>query len=383
MMMKKAIEYIKKEIVLCIAVLLAVLSACVIWPDQEYIGYIDFRTLAILFCLMSVMAGLQNLGFFQMIAEKLLCRVKSSSQLVCILVLLCFFFSMLITNDVALITFVPFTFTVLRLLGRQQERRLMVPVVVLQTIAANLGSMLTPVGNPQNLYLYAKSGLSVADFLLLMLPFTLVSLMMLLLCCFLLGQKEKNATLKIGFSEQVSMGGKEKLLTGYLLLFLLCLLTVARIIPILPVLVIVLLAVFSMDRKVLCRVDYSLLLTFVGFFVFIGNMGRIPAFCSFLEKVIRGNEVLTSVLASQVISNVPAALLLSGFTDNYRGLIIGTNLGGLGTLIASMASLISYKYIVKESSERKDIGRYLLLFSAANLIFLLLLAVTYMIERCG
>ena len=150
--------------------------------------------------------------------------------------------------------------------------------------------------------------------------------------------------------------------TGYLLLFLLCLLTVARIIPILPVLVIVLLAVFSMDRKVLCRVDYSLLFTFVGFFVFIGNMGRIPAFCSFLEKVIRGNEVLTSVLASQVISNVPAALLLSGFTDNYRGLIIGTNLGGLGTLIASMASLISYKYIVKESSERKDIGRYLLLF---------------------
>ena len=214
-MMKKAIEFIKKEIVLCIAVLLAVLSACVIWPDREYIGYIDFRTLAILFCLMSVMAGLKKLGFFQMIAEKLLCRVKSSSQLVCILVLLCFFFSMLITNDVALITFVPFTFTVLRLLGRQQESRLMVPVVVLQTIAANLGSMLTPVGNPQNLYLYAKSGLSVAEFLLLMLPFTLASLIMLLFCCFLLGRKEKNTILKIGFSEQVIMGGKEKLLTGY------------------------------------------------------------------------------------------------------------------------------------------------------------------------
>ena len=378
-MMKKAIEFIKKEIVLCIAVLLAGLSACVIWPDREYIGYIDFRTLAILFCLMSVMAGLKKLGFFQMIAEKLLCRVKSSSQLVCILVLLCFFFSMLITNDVALITFVPFTFTVLRLLGRQQESRLMVPVVVLQTIAANLGSMLTPVGNPQNLYLYAKSGLSVAEFLLLMLPFTLASLIMLLFCCFLLGRKEKNTILKIGFSEQVSMGGKEKLLTGYLLLFLLCLLTVARIIPVLPVLVVVFLAVFSMDRKVLCRVDYSLLFTFVGFFVFIGNMGRIPAFCSFLEKAIRGNEVITSVLASQVISNVPAALLLSGFTDNYRGLIIGTNLGGLGTLIASMASLISYKYIVKESSERKDIGRYFLLFSVANLIFLFLLAIIYMV----
>lgn len=378
-MMKKAIEFIKKEIVLCIAVLLAVLSACVIWPDRKYIGYIDFRTLAILFCLMSVMAGLKKLGFFQMIAEKLLCRVKSSSQLVCILVLLCFFFSMLITNDVALITFVPFTFTVLRLLGRQQESRLMVPVVVLQTIAANLGSMLTPVGNPQNLYLYAKSGLSVAEFLLLMLPFTLASLIMLLFCCFLLGRKEKNTILKIGFSEQVSMGGKEKLLTGYLLLFLLCLLTVARIIPVLPVLVVVFLAVFCMDRKVLCRVDYSLLFTFVGFFVFIGNMGRIPAFCSFLEKAIRGNEVITSVLASQVISNVPAALLLSGFTDNYRGLIIGTNLGGLGTLIASMASLISYKYIVKESSERKDIGRYFLLFSVANLIFLFLLAIIYMV----
>ena len=378
-MMKKIVAYLKKEAVLCIAIILAVISAFAVPPDKEYIGYIDFRTLAILFCLMSVMAGLQKLGLFQMIAERLLAKVKCSGQLVCILVLLCFGFSMLITNDVALITFVPFTFTVLRLLGGEQERGLAVPVVVLQTVAANLGSMLTPIGNPQNLYLYAKAGLSVGEFMLLMLPFTLVSLVLLLLCCFFLGRREKNTGLQVCFSEQVSLTGKGRSLAVYLGLFLLSLLTVAHILPVVVVFAIVLAVMLVMNRRVLTKVDYSLLLTFVGFFVFIGNMGRIPAFCSFLEGIVKGNEVLTAVVSSQVISNVPAALLLSGFTDNYAGLIIGTNLGGLGTLIASMASLISYKYIVRESREKSTKGKYLLYFTLTNIVFLAILMVVYVL----
>ncbi len=368
---------------MCVALLLAVISSFIILPDKEYIGYIDFHTLAILFCLMSVMAGLQKLGVFQFIARKLLGMVKSSTQLEEILVFLCFFFSMLITNDVALITFVPFTFTVLKLLGEEKQRRMAIPIVVLQTIAANLGSMLTPIGNPQNLYLYGKAGLSLGAFVKLMLPYTVVSFVLLFVCCCLLGRKEKDMALEVSFAKQESLAGGAKPLVIYLALFALCLLSVAHVVSVWLVLAVVLLVLIVMDRAVLKKVDYSLLLTFVGFFVFIGNMGRIPAFSNFLQEIVRGNEVITAVVSSQVISNVPAALLLSGFTDNYEALIVGTNLGGLGTLIASMASLISYKYIGKESDNSVigSKGRYMMQFTIANICFLAVLMVLYLMLR--
>ncbi len=373
--MSRIKEFWKKETVLCIALILAVGSSFIVLPDKEYLGYIDFRTLAILFCLMSVMVGLQKIGVFQWIAEGLLCRVRGTGQLSLILILLCFFFSMLITNDVALITFVPFTFTVLELLGGEQKQRLMIPVVVMQTIAANLGSMLTPIGNPQNLYLYGKAGLSVGDFLWLMLPYTLLSLGMLLVWQLLFAGRSKEV-MRVTFTGQVSLKGKEKSLIIYLVLFGLCLLVVAHVVPYGVALAVVLLTVLVLDRQVLKKVDYSLLLTFVGFFVFIGNMGRIPAFSELLQRVVEGNEILVSVVSSQAISNVPAALLLSGFTENYEALIIGTNLGGLGTLIASMASLISYKFVAREAGGRK--GAYLLYFTVANICFLIPLVILYM-----
>ena len=382
-------EWIKKEIVLTIALVLAVISAFVIVPDGQYLEYIDFRTLGLLFCLMAVMAGLQKLGVFTGIARKLLGLVHSVRMLVLILILLCFVFSMVITNDVALITFVPFTFTVLKLVGKDAVKKLAIPVVAMQTVAANLGSMLTPIGNPQNLYLYGKAGLSVGAFLLLMLPYTLVSLVLLLLWCLTLkggGQKVELAEGGMGTAKGAEVGAEDtagtatKAASGkakslqlpvYLLLFVLSLLTVARVIPCIAAVVIVLGILLWMDREVLFRVDYALLLTFVGFFIFIGNMGRIPAFNQFLQEMILGNEVITAILSSQVISNVPAALLLSGFTQEYAALIVGTNLGGLGTLIASMASLISFKYIGEEDKERK--GAYLLYFTVVNLIFLAVL----------
>ena len=403
--MKKLIQFWKNETVLCIALFLAVVSSVLVLPDREYLGYIDFRTLAILFSLMSVMAGLQKIGLFQWIAERMLKRVRSAAQLVLILVLLCFIFSMLITNDVALITFVPFTFTVLGLLGEEQKRKLMIPIVAMQTIAANLGSMLTPVGNPQNLYLYGKAGLAVGEFLLLMLPYTLLALAMLLLWCMgfamffrgngrvkndgdkagqerKLGQESKSGQvsksaqpLQISFAQQTSLRGRERALVAYLILFGVCLLVVAHVVPYIVALLAVVAVVVLLDKKVLLQVDYSLLLTFVGFFVFIGNMGRIPVFSSFLQRVVEGNELWTAVISSQAISNVPAALLLSGFTSNYEALIVGTNLGGLGTLIASMASLISYKFVARECGGRK--GAYLFYFTVANICFLLPLVILY------
>lgn len=394
-------EFLKRETVLCIAVLLAAVSAVFVTPDKEYATYIDFRTLAILFSLMSVMAGLHRIGVFGWVAQRLLGTVRTGRGIVLLLVLLCFFFSMLITNDVALITFVPFTFTVLDLLGGERRKALVLPVVVMQTIAANLGSMLTPMGNPQNLYLYGKAGLSMGEFVLLMLPYTALSLALLLVWAGLLGRKEgepsgrrREAGLTNPGGERGSVAEAEKenagecesiyrenislrrkpafLLAVYLILFFLCLLAVAHLLPWQAVLALVFFTVLILDRKTLGRVDYSLLLTFTGFFVFIGNMGRIAGFRDFLQSVVTGREALTAVLASQVISNVPAALLLSGFTENYRGLIVGTNLGGLGTLIASMASLISYKYVAGKESGRK--GEYVRLFTLANIGFLAALA---------
>lgn len=374
--MRKLLDWCKREIVLSIAILLAVISAVIIHPDKEYINYIDFRTLAILFCLMAVMAGLQKIGLFRYVAEKLLGRVSHIRGLTFILIMLCFFSSMLITNDVALITFVPFTFIVLKMIMGDHSEKLIVPVVVMQTIAANLGSMLTPIGNPQNLYLYGKTTMNFVSFMLLMLPYTVIAFLLLAVWCLSFRyQGEKRIELRI---EQIcGITQYKKQLVTYMSLFVLCILTVSHVIPYPATLGIVLLVVFILDRHVLKEVDYALLLTFVGFFVFIGNMGRVPAFNAFIQNIIDGNEVLTSVVASQFMSNVPAALLLSGFTNQYELLIVGTNLGGLGTLIASMASLISFKYIGKEYGHLK--GRYMLYFTVANILFLILLFVFYQI----
>jgi len=368
--MKKLLDWCKKEVVLTIAILLAVISAFFIHPDKEYIEYIDFRTLAILFCLMAVMAGLQKIGLFRFVAEKLLKKMTHIRGLIFILIMLCFFSSMLITNDVALITFVPFTFIVLKMILGEQSEKLIVPVVVMQTIAANLGSMLTPVGNPQNLYLYGKATMNFGSFMLFMLPYTLVAFVLLATWCLLFPYKGAKK-IELQIEQSKGMGQHKKQLLVYAALFVLCILTVAHIIPYQATLCIVLLVVFILGKHVLKEVDYALLLTFIGFFVFIGNMGRVPAFNSFIQRIINGNEVLTSVVASQFMSNVPAALLLSGFTNQYELLIVGTNLGGLGTLIASMASLISFKYIGKEYGHLK--GKYIVYFTIANILFLIVL----------
>ena len=240
----------------------------------------------------------------------------------------------------------------------------------MQTIAANLGSMLTPIGNPQNLYLYGKAGMPMGDFLLLMLPYALVSLALLLVWGVMLGRRCAGAW-KPGCMEGAEpFRPKEALfpLSVYLGLFLLCLLAVAHVLPWQAVLGIVLGMVLLTDWKILAKVDYGLLLTFAGFFIFIGNLGRIPAFRLFLQQAVSGREVYAAIAASQVISNVPAALLLSGFTEQYGQLLIGVNLGGLGTLLASMASLISYKYVAKQESGRK--GKYIAIFTVSNICFL-------------
>ncbi len=361
----KLIQLLKEETVLCIAGILAAISCFFITPDIQYLEYIDFRTLSLLFCLMTVMAELQQTGVFRFIAEKLVARVKTERDLVLLLVLLCFFSSMLITNDVALITFVPFSLTISEM---TKKKKIIIPLIVMETIAANLGSMFTPIGNPQNLYLFSQSGFSLLNFIKLLFPYTAISLGLLVAWIVIRG---KGGKLQLETKSEPFVANKK--IGLYLLLFLLCLLTVANVLDYKLLFVFVVLTVFSADKRVLKDVDYSLLLTFLAFFIFVGNLARIPLFRELLQGILQGRTVLCSVAASQIISNVPATLLLSGFTNDWEGLLIGTNLGGLGTLIASMASLISFKYVGQ--TERKS--TYLLYFTLANLIFLVALLGLY------
>lgn len=365
------LNFIKNEAVLCIAIFLALVSMFFVKPDKNYVKYIDFKTLGILFCLMAVVSGLKEIGVFDWFAGKILMKVKKMWQLIILLVFLCFFFSMIITNDVALITFVPLSITILEKIGEKYKERWIITVVVMQTIGANLGSMLTPIGNPQNLYLYGKTGMSIVDFIGLMLPYTILALVLLVVWIVLSVSLNKNSNDKstiIGFNN----GDMKKIsdvrkLVCYLLLFFVCIMAVAHFISFLIPLIMIIIFMAAADRKIFKKVDYSLLVTFIGFFVFIGNLGRIEVFNEFLSDIIKGNEIMTAIISSQVMSNVPAALLLSGFSDKYNLLIIGTNIGGLGTLIASMASLISFKYITREN--KKLTIRYMILFTAANIIF--------------
>lgn len=368
--MKKIIEYLKRETVLCVATFLALVSMFFVKPDRGYADYLDARVLALLFCLMTVMEGFKKTGLFEQMANSLLKKVKTFRQLMIVLVGLCFFSSMWITNDVALLTFVPFTILVLRMAQMEQQ---MIAVVTMETIAANLGSMATPVGNPQNLYLYSVSGMSLGEFIKVMEPLSVLSLMLILAGCL----AKKNEKLQIQVVPQIKKEkktGENLLLLG---LFLVSLLSVLRILswPALlgiTLLACVLLYATGKEEFLPGKVDYGLLLTFVAFFMFIGNMGRIDWVKEVLEKVLAGNELFLGFAGSQVISNVPAAILLSGFTKNYAALLQGVNIGGLGTMIASLASLISYKLYAEESEKNKNVGtkgKYFWYFTGWNLIF--------------
>ena len=279
-----------------------------------------------------------------------------------VLVFAPFFFSMVVTNDVSLITFVPFALIVLKSAGLE---RLVIPTVVLQTLAANLGSMLTPIGNPQNLYLFNSSGMSFGQLVLIMLPYVALSGAGLLAALFFF----KSAPVQV--VEVTSSLGNAFSLGWPAAFFVVCLLGLFDVIPTLIIAAAVLVFLLIVDRKTLCAVDYSLLGTFVALFIFIGNIGNIPAFRDFLSSVIHGHEELVAVLASQVMSNVPAALLLSGFSSEWGALIVGCNIGGLGTLIASMASLISYKFVARDYPAWRL--KYLLQFTVYNVCFLAVL----------
>ena len=355
--------FVRREPVLFIAALAAVITCFFIPPDSVYVSYLDLRTLSLLYCLMTVVNGLRQAGLFSYLAHSLCEHAANLRIISLLLVCLCFFTSMLITNDVALLTFVPFAVVVM---GMAHHSRELIHVVVLQTVAANLGSMLTPVGNPQNLYLYSFYDMGFREFLFVTFPVWLLSLILLLLLCLFFPR----APLDLFLGEAPGMEKPAILL--HTALFLVCLLVVLRVLPWYVMLLIILAVLLVFDRKLLLKADFMLLLTFVAFFVFSGNLARIETVSSAIRSLMEGREYLTSLLTSQVISNVPAALLLSGFTARSHALLLGVNIGGLGTPIASLASLISLK--LYSHSEHASTGRFLAEFLVVNLAFLLILS---------
>ncbi len=365
----------KLDKVMLIAWILAIISAFFVAPGKEYIGYIDFRSLGILWGLMVIIQGFKENAVFEKIAQALLSKVKKGWQLAAVLIFMCFIFSMFITNDVALITFVPFAIMILH---NCEMEEMMIPVIVLQTIAANLGSMLTPIGNPQNLYMYGLTGMGLIEFVLIMLPYSIMAAILLLIGIIVIPSKNKTPSATKSTLVKSQFGSKIQIII-YGILFTVALLTVMRIIPWYIFTLIVPLIVVGMDFKILFYEDYVLLLTFIGFFIFTGNMGRISYVSDFFRQVMEGKEFFISIAASQVISNVPATLMLSGFTQNYKELLVGVNVGGLGTLIASMASLISFKAYSKEYKETS--GKYVVTFTAFNLGFLAVMVLLWWIIR--
>ena len=353
--MKQILRFAKSQPVLVISFILAAATMFIVPPDKEYIGYCNRTVLIELFALMAAVAGLRSIGIFDSVTRVLLQKTGTVRRLGAVLTLITFFSAMLVTNDVALITFVPLT---LLIYGSIKDSRSLIITVVLETAAANLGSMMTPVGNPQNLYLYDEFGLTALMFLRTMLPVGTVGLAAVMLLTLLL-PKERCEAPKT--SESSIPKFKAAVYAG---LFVLCIAAVFRLIPDWVCLIAAVAAAAVCDIKLLAKVDYALLATFVCFFVFVGNIARIDAVSDFFRNILADRELIVGALLSQVISNVPAAVMLAGFTKNGTQLLLGVDIGGFGTLIASLASLISFQ--IYRKSEMAESGRYMKVFTAVN-----------------
>ena len=353
---------IRNNAVTCIAFLAALVTSFFVPPDKEYFGYFDFKTLSCLFCVLAVVCALRNVRFFYTLARKIVKSFKTARMSVLGIVYITFIGSMLIANDMALLTFLPLGFFVLH---TTRKEKYMAFTFIMQNIAANLGGMLTPFGNPQNLYLYSKFNIPDLEFMLIMLPPFLLAVALITAACLVVVKPEP---LTLDDDHYSTPWGRVAI---YLVLFALSIVIVFRLIPYQIGLIVIPLALLFLDRRALMNVDYGLLLTFVFFFIFSGNMARIDAVREFFSWLLDKNTLVFSTLSCQVISNVPSAILLSQFTDNYRELLIGVNIGGTGTIIASLASLITFRSYAMHNPGKS--GSYLLKFSAWNFGFLAIL----------
>lgn len=389
-MRQRVLTFLRSETILIVATLLAIISCFIVSPDGQYGGYVHVSTISQLVCLMLVVVGFQRIGVFRIIGSSLLHRVHTARGVVLTFIALTFISAMFITNDVALLTFVPFALAVL-VMAHMEDKAII--VCALMTVAANTGSMLTPVGNAHNLYFKALTGMSTGHFLRIMAPYSILAAVLLVVvtCVVFRGRRiaEFDGMDSKGFERGVLAPDParhqpdEIKVTGYGAgyggwraivytgVFVVCVLAVSDMVPLWVMCVVTFMAMVVCDRGSFRHADWALPLTFIMFFVFIGNMKRVPEFAGIAQAFVGQHPLEVSIISSQIISNVPASLLLSGFCDQWVPLIIGTNIGGMGTLIASMASLITYKNYTRQYPRQK--GRYLGVYTAVSVMFLLLM----------
>ena len=389
-MRQRVLTFLRSETILIVATLLAIISCFIVPPDGQYGGYVHVSTISQLVCLMLVVVGFQRIGVFRIIGSSLLHRVHTARGVVLTFIALTFISAMFITNDVALLTFVPFALAVL-VMAHMEDKAII--VCALMTVAANTGSMLTPVGNAHNLYFKALTGMSTGHFLRIMAPYSILAAVLLVVvtCVVFRGRRiaEFDGMDSKGFERGVLAPDPtrhqpdEIKVTGYGAgyggwraivytgVFVVCVLAVSDMVPLWVMCAVTFVAMVVCDRGSFRHADWALPLTFIMFFVFIGNMKRVPEFAGIAQAFVGQHPLEVSIISSQIISNVPARLLLSGFCDQWVPLIIGTNIGGMGTLIASMASLITYKNYTRQYPRQK--GRYLGVYTAVSVMFLLLM----------
>ena len=343
----------------------ALISCFFVHPDAEYIKYFDFKTLTCLFCTLAVVCAFKDIHFFRIISDKIVSVFKTTRSAIIALVYITFIGSMLIANDMALITFLPLGYYVTI---STNNRKYLAFTFIMQNIAANLGGMLTPFGNPQNLYLYNYFNISNVEFIKIMLIPFIISVSLITLACMFV----KNDRLVIKDTCTYTLNKNRTIL--YCILFAFSIAIVFRGIPYQAGLVLIPIVLYFADKDALKAVDYPLLFTFAAFFIFSGNVARIPAVSAFLSGLINDHTLLYGALSCQLISNVPSAILLSHFTDNYNQLLVAVNIGGAGTLIASLASLITFREYLK--NEPGKTVSYIKKFSAYNFGMLTILLIS-------
>lgn len=360
----KIVAFIKKEVVLSIAIICTIITMFFIPVDKEYMGYFDYKTLVSLFCMLTVVAGLKNTNVFELISKKLIGLFHTRRAVIYALVFGTFFFDMIVANDMSLITFLPLTYIVLH--STNNDKYLSI-TFILQTIAANMGGMITPYGNPQNLYLYSYYNIPTAEFFGVLLIQSLAIAGLLVIA----GLFIKNEELVLKNNDKINIDKKK--LTVYVILFAFAILSIFRVVPHLVTLGIVILTVLFVDRKRFKEVDYALLATFCVFFIFSGNIARIPAIKEFIASIVTQNTLLAGIVSCQFISNVPTAIFLSKFTENYRELLVSVNIGSLGIIISSLASLITLKEFLKH--QPKNLKSYMFKFTLINTAFLVVMLI--------
>ena len=360
----KILAFVKKEVVLSIAIIATIITMFFVPVDKEYMGYFDYKTLVSLFCMLAVVAGLKNTNVFELISKKLIGLFHTRRAVIYALIVGTFFFDMIVANDMSLITFLPLTYIVLH--STDNDKYLTI-TFILQTIAANMGGMITPYGNPQNLYLYSYYNIPTAEFFGVLLVQSIAIAGLLIIA----GLFIKNEELVLKSDDKIVINKKK--LSVYTILFVFVILSIFRVVPHLVTLGIVILTVFSMDRKRLREVDYALLATFCVFFMFSGNIARIPAIKEFIASIVAKNTLVAGIVSCQFISNVPTAIFLSKFTECYRELLVSVNIGSLGIIISSLASLITLKEFLKH--QPKNFKKYMGMYTVINTAFLLIMLV--------